>query len=103
MARKKRPEVQERDLEGFKLIEAVAQLLKRLHDDGCARDKAGNRNHLNLMRMGTRFARPTLLMVLRTNRKLEFSDPVARTAKLLREWRAPTANRSRRCVNGPTA
>ena len=43
MARKKRPEVQERDLEGFKLIEAVAQLLKRLHDDGCARDKAGNR------------------------------------------------------------
>lgn len=43
MARKKRPEVQERDLQGFKHIEATAQLLKRLHDDGCARDKAGNR------------------------------------------------------------
>jgi hypothetical protein len=43
MARKKRPKVRERDLEGFKLIEAVAQLLERLHDDGCARDKAGNR------------------------------------------------------------
>lgn len=44
MARKKRPKVQERELKGFKLIEAVAQLLERLHDDGCARDKAGNRN-----------------------------------------------------------
>lgn len=44
MARKTRPEIQERDLKGFKLIEAVAQLLERLHDDGCARDKAGNRN-----------------------------------------------------------
>ncbi|HJT31845.1 MAG TPA: IS4 family transposase [Pirellulales bacterium] len=43
MARKKRPEVRERDLQGFKFIEAVAQLLERLHDDGCARDKAGNR------------------------------------------------------------
>jgi len=43
MGRKKRSEVQETDLQGFKHIEATAQLLKRLHDDGCARDKAGNR------------------------------------------------------------
>lgn len=43
MARKKRPKVRERDLQGFKFIEAVAHLLERLHDDGCARDKAGNR------------------------------------------------------------
>lgn len=43
MGRKKRSEVQEKDLQGFKHIEATAQLLKRLHDDGCARDKAGNR------------------------------------------------------------
>jgi hypothetical protein len=43
MARKKRPKVEERHLQGFKHIEAVAKLLNRLHDDGCARDKAGNR------------------------------------------------------------
>lgn len=43
MARKKRPTVEERELQGFKLIDAVAQALKPLHDDGCARDKAGNR------------------------------------------------------------
>ena len=43
MARKKRPQVEERDLQGFKHIEAVAKLLQVLHDDGCARDKAGNR------------------------------------------------------------
>lgn len=43
MAGKKREEVQERDLQGFKHIEAVARLLERLHDDGCARDKARNR------------------------------------------------------------
>jgi hypothetical protein len=43
MARKKRPKVEDRDLQGFKHIEAVAELLKVLHDDGCARDKAGNR------------------------------------------------------------
>jgi len=43
MARKKRPKVEERELQGFKHIEAVAQLLSRLHEDGCARDKAGNR------------------------------------------------------------
>lgn len=44
MAHKKRPKVEERDLQGFKYIEAVTKLLKRLHDDGCARDKAGNRS-----------------------------------------------------------
>ncbi|MGH9065904.1 MAG: IS4 family transposase, partial [Acidimicrobiales bacterium] len=43
MARKKRPKIEERDLQGFKQIKAVAELLKRLHEDGCARDKAGNR------------------------------------------------------------
>src|SRR5580692_1482124 len=43
MARKKRPTVEERELQGFRLIDAVAQALKPLHDDGCARDKAGNR------------------------------------------------------------
>ncbi|HEX7379160.1 MAG TPA: hypothetical protein VF278_18705 [Pirellulales bacterium] len=30
-------------MQGFKHIEAVAQFLSRLHEDGCARDKAGNR------------------------------------------------------------
>lgn len=44
MARKKRPEVEERNLQGFKYIEAVTKLLQRLHEDGCARDKAGNRS-----------------------------------------------------------
>src|SRR5580704_11649167 len=43
MARKKRRTVEERELQGFRLIDAVAQALKPLHDDGCARDKAGNR------------------------------------------------------------
>lgn len=43
MPHKKRPKVEERDLQGFKLIDAITKLLKRLHDDNCARDKAGNR------------------------------------------------------------
>jgi len=43
MGRKNSVAVKEHELQGFKHIEAVAGLLKRLHEDGCARDKAGNR------------------------------------------------------------
>jgi len=36
-------EIRESDLVGFKYFKSILPLLDRLHDDGCARDKAGNR------------------------------------------------------------
>jgi len=35
--------VTEKDLRGFKQLKRVAKLLRAVHDGGCARDKAGNR------------------------------------------------------------
>jgi hypothetical protein len=43
MAGKRREEVVEKDLTGLKYFDRLAPLLERLHDDGCQRDKAGNR------------------------------------------------------------
>ena len=43
MAGKKRQEVREEDVTGLKYFDKLAPLLTRLHDAGCARDKAGNR------------------------------------------------------------
>jgi hypothetical protein len=44
MAGKKRPKIRERDIEGMKFFDELVPLLDRLHDVGCQRDKAGNRN-----------------------------------------------------------
>jgi Transposase DDE domain len=43
MAGKRRDEICERDITGLKYFDQLAPLLARLHDDGCARDRAGNR------------------------------------------------------------
>jgi Transposase DDE domain len=43
MAAKKRPAVQERDLQGFKYFRLLGPLLQGLHDQATARDRAGNR------------------------------------------------------------
>ena len=43
MAAKRREEVREPDVKGLKYFDKLAPLLERLHDDACARDKAGNR------------------------------------------------------------
>jgi hypothetical protein len=43
MANKLRPEVREKDLQGFKYFDRLLPLLERLHFVGTARDKAGNR------------------------------------------------------------
>jgi len=43
MAGKRREEVTERDITGLKYFDKLAPLLERLHEDGCARDRAGNR------------------------------------------------------------
>ncbi len=43
MAGKRREDVTERQLSGLKYFDKLAPLLERLHDDGCARDRAGNR------------------------------------------------------------
>ncbi len=43
MARKKNAEIRERDVGGMKMLQKLLPLLDRLHDVGCARDKAGNR------------------------------------------------------------
>lgn len=41
---RRRHQVTEADIEGLKYFDKLAPLLKRLHDDGCARDRAGNRD-----------------------------------------------------------
>jgi len=43
MAGKKRDKVREEDVTGVKYFDKLAPLLRRLHDDACARDRAGNR------------------------------------------------------------
>ncbi len=43
MARKRKPKIEEKDLHGFKHFKLLAPLLEQLHDNGCERDKAGNR------------------------------------------------------------
>jgi hypothetical protein len=43
MARKRRQKVQESDVTGTTYLRKLLPLLERLHDDGCGRDKAGNR------------------------------------------------------------
>lgn len=43
MAGKKRQEIREKDITGLKYFDKLAPLLTRLHDVGCQRDKAGNR------------------------------------------------------------
>ena len=39
----KRKKIKEKDLQGFKYFKAISKMLKKLHDAGCARDRAGNR------------------------------------------------------------
>jgi len=43
MARKRKPKIKEEDLHGFKHFKLLLPVLEKLHDDACARDKAGNR------------------------------------------------------------
>jgi Transposase DDE domain len=43
MAAKPRPLIQDKDLKGLKYFKVLGPLLDRLHDDACARDRAGNR------------------------------------------------------------
>jgi Transposase DDE domain len=43
MAGKRRERITERQITGLKYFDKLAPLLERLHEDGCARDRAGNR------------------------------------------------------------
>jgi len=43
MAGRKRAKVREQDITGLKYFDKLSPLLERLHEDGCARDRAGNR------------------------------------------------------------
>ncbi len=43
MAGKRKPKIKETDLQGFKHFKLLLPALSRLHDNGCERDKAGNR------------------------------------------------------------
>jgi hypothetical protein len=43
MPRTANPDIQEKDLHGFKHFKLLMPVLEKLHDDGCRRDKAGNR------------------------------------------------------------
>lgn len=44
MANRKRQKIRERDIQGLKFFEKLIPLLERLHEVGCDRDKAGNRD-----------------------------------------------------------
>lgn len=41
---KKRKDIEDYELQGFKYFKAINKMLESLHDAGCQRDKAGNRN-----------------------------------------------------------
>lgn len=43
MAGKRKEKIKEKDLQGFKHFKLLMPVLEQLHDDACARDKAGNR------------------------------------------------------------
>lgn len=43
MGAKAKPELKESDVTGLNYFDKLAPLLSRLHDDGCQRDRAGNR------------------------------------------------------------
>ena len=43
MAQKRRPQIREADLRGFKYFKILNPILERLHEDATARDRAGNR------------------------------------------------------------
>lgn len=43
MAAKKKPKIEEKDLQGLKYFKALGSILERLHDVGIERDRAGNR------------------------------------------------------------
>ena len=43
MGAKTQNKIEERDITGLKFFDKLAPLLKRLHQDGCERDRAGNR------------------------------------------------------------
>ena len=43
MPRAARPDIQEKDLHGFKHFKLLLPVMEKLHDAGCARDRAGNR------------------------------------------------------------
>lgn len=43
MAGKKKDKIRAQDITGLKFFDKLAPLLERLHDDGCQRDRAGNR------------------------------------------------------------
>ena len=43
MARKRKDKIKEKDLHGFKHFKLLLPILERLHENGCQRDKAGNR------------------------------------------------------------
>jgi hypothetical protein len=43
MAPPRKDEIEEKDLHGFKHFKLLMPVLEKLHDDGCRRDKAGNR------------------------------------------------------------
>ena len=44
MAGQQCDKITERDIQGLKYFDQLSPLLARLHDDGCARDRAGNRH-----------------------------------------------------------
>ena len=82
MANKRRPEVREKDLQGFKYFDQLFPLLDRLHDVGTVRDKAGNRD--------LHFDQYTALLllyffnpILTSLRGIQQASTLAKTQKLL--------------------
>lgn len=71
MAGKKREEITEKDITGLKYFDKLVPLLERLHDVGCERDRAGNRQ--------LHFDQYCLLMLL------AMFNPIARSMRALQQ------------------
>ena len=78
MAGKKREKVRDEDVTGLKYFDKLQPLLKRLHDVGCQRDKAGNRKlHMD------QYCMLVLLMLF---------NPVVRSLRWARSAKPPTSS-----------
>jgi hypothetical protein len=82
MANKRRPEVHEKDLQGFKYFDRLFPLLERLHDVGTVRDKAHNRD-LHLDQYTALLLLYFFNPILSSLRGIQQASSLAKTQKLL--------------------
>ena len=77
--------IDERDLTGFKYLDRLLPMFERLHDMGCARDKAGNRQ--------LHFDQYCLLVLL------SMFNPIARSLRAIQQ--VSTLRKVQKCLRCP--